>query len=76
VRIVCRHVTVFLVSNHRLATSRHCDLSKDEAQVSEGATPEWVVGEDGIKAEHLVLVSIKRVSIGCWVPCLRLINSK
>ena len=52
------------------------DLSKDTAQISGGETPEWMIGEGGIVAEQLVLVSLKRITAGSWVPCIRLINDQ
>ena len=76
VRSVCKKVEAFIVS--ALNTSRPLirDLSKDEAQVTNGAGPEWVIGEGGVKVDHLVLVSIKRISVGYWVPCIRLVNGQ
>jgi hypothetical protein len=52
------------------------DLWKDNAQVSSGPAPEWKLGEGGVGVEQLALVSVKRISIGCWVPCIRLINGQ
>ena len=62
----------------RLSLSRALvgDLSKDTAQASNDEAPEWTVGEGGITAEQLVLVSLKRISIGSWTPCIRLINDR
>jgi len=44
------------------------------AQINGGPAPGWMVGEGQISTEQLVLVSVKRISIGCWVPTLRLIS--
>ena len=53
------------------------DLSKDQARVVADPVPEWVIGEPGgISIERLVLVSMRRATTGCWVPCIRLVNDQ
>ena len=52
------------------------DLPKETAQISGGEAPEWIVGEGGITVEQLVLVGLKRISVGSWTPCLRLIGDR
>ncbi|KAF9792931.1 hypothetical protein BJ322DRAFT_87431 [Thelephora terrestris] len=60
VRNVCRQVAAFV----------------NAAEVNVGAQPEWIIGQRGIVVEQLVLVSIKRISAGYWVPCIRLVNGQ
>jgi hypothetical protein len=48
--------------------------ARDDAQLGGGPAPEWMLGEGGIVVEQLVLVSLRRVSVGCWVPCIRLLD--
>ena len=58
-------------------TCLECSLEtfpKDHAQIISGEAPEWMVGTDKIVVEHLVLVSLKRITVGSWVPYVRLIN--
>lgn len=52
------------------------DHEQDTAQVDNSEASVWVVGEGGIDAEQLVLVSLRRISAGSWVPCVRLINHR
>ena len=52
------------------------DIPKDDAQVVGDPAPEWMVGGGGIVLDRLVLISMRRVSAGCWVPCIRLANSQ
>jgi len=35
-----------------------------------------MVEETQVSIEQLVLVSLRRVSVGCWVPVLHLINDQ
>ena len=76
VRTVCKQVNAFIVSAPNTSRPLIRDLSKDEAQVINGAVPEWIIGEGGITADQLVLVSIKRISGGHWVPCIRLVDDQ
>ena len=49
------------------------DFSKaSNCRIVNGPDPEWVVGDGGVVAEQLVLVSLRRISVGSWVPCVRL----
>ena len=48
--------------------------TRNNAQVNGGPAPEWMVGQGGITIGQLVLVSLKRVSLGSWVPTIRLTN--
>ena len=52
------------------------DLSetKENVQVGDGPAPEWMVGQGGIGVDQLVLVAVKRISTGSWVPCIRLVG--
>jgi hypothetical protein len=52
------------------------DLSKETAQVNNSEVAELMVGEGGVVAEQLVLVALKRISVGSWAPCIRLINDQ
>jgi len=45
-----------------------------KTEVYDSQAPEWMIGEGRIAIEQLVLVSLKRVSVGSWVPTIRLIN--
>lgn len=76
VRKVCAQVKKFIVSTRNFPRTLIVDLLKDNPRVESGLVPEWIIGEDGIKIEQLVLVSLKRVSAGCWIPCLRLISER
>ena len=76
VRTVCKHVKAFVVSRPQTVLSPYADLPKDNAQVNGNAAPELAVGDNGIEADQLVLVSLKRISVGSWVPCVRLANDK
>lgn len=61
--------------NFRVSSHPVSDLSKNKnGQVREGPASEWMVGDGGISIERLVLVSLRRVSVGCWVPRIRLAN--
>lgn len=73
VRGVCKQVAAFVVSSPYYVSSPRHDLPKVETQASGNQAQELA---PGIIVEQLVLVSIKRVTVGCWVPCIRLINQK
>lgn len=77
VRGVCRQIGAFIVSGPGSFLRPRHDLPKAEAQVSADANPEeLMLGQGGIGVEQLVLVSIKRVTIGCWVPCIRIVENQ
>lgn len=73
-RKVCDQVKKFIVSAPNLPRMLVGNLFKDHAQMTSGEAPEWMVGTDKIVVEHLVLVSLKRITVGSWVPYVRLIN--
>lgn len=68
-RSVCRQVAAVIASSPKPFSSPPHGLPKAGAQLNGGD----LFGPGGVVIEQLVLVSIKRVSFGCWVPCLRLV---
>jgi hypothetical protein len=77
VRGVCKQIEAFTVSRPSSVSNPHHDLSQNEAQVNGNPYPGFTFGQQGlIDSSHLVLISIKRISQGAWVPVVRLVNSK
>jgi len=76
VRKVCGQVEKFIVSVYNLFRPLIGDVLKaknsTQAKVRGGRDSWWAIGEGGVTIEQLVLVSLRRVSVGCWVPFLRL----
>ena len=60
----------------KFASSLISDLpeTKENVQVGNGPAPEWTVGQDWIGVNRLVLIAVKFVSTGSWVPCIRLVD--
>ena len=76
-RKVCVQIEKFMVSSQvpkSRALINDPSKVKNTAEVYGGQGQEWMVGEGRISVEQLVLVSLKRISVGCWVPTIRLIN--
>ena len=67
----------FIVSP-RIPTSHvligNLQKAKNNTQVNGDLASEWMIGEGGIRVDQLALVSLRRVSVGCWVPFIRLID--
>jgi len=72
---VCAGRKIHRKSESSRVSSAVGDLSKIRSvQVRDGPAPEWKIGEGRISTEQLVLVSLRRVSVGCWAPSIRLTN--
>ena len=71
---MCDQVKKFIVSALNPSRMLVGNLSQDNAQVTNNEAPEWMVGAGRVIVEHLVLVSLERITVGSWVPCVRLIN--
>ena len=78
VRGVCKQISAFTVSVRSSVTRPHHDLLQTEAQANGDPGYAWLMfgQEGGITTDQLVLVSIRRVTTGTWVPVVRLVNAK
>ena len=78
-RKVCAQIEKFMVIPQVLKSRTLVDdtsKAKNTTKVYDGQAAEWMVEEGQVSIEQLVLVSLRRVSVGCWVPALRLINNQ
>lgn len=71
-RKVCGQVEKFVVSAPNLSLTLVDDFWKVKSSAGVDQAREWSIGGCGITVDQLVLVSLIRVSVGCWVPCIRL----
>lgn len=74
IRKVCDQVNKFIVSAPNPPRTLPDNLSQANAKATSNEAPEWMIGAGNLVVEHLVLISLKRITVGSWVPTLRLIN--